>query len=128
MAEASAEPVAQPVMNAQEVLDDGRVVWRNVEYVEGGGVAQSLDLYLPSPADGAPPPPLIVYIHGGAWHSEDKSGHAHLAYWTTAPESLGSFFFFLVVVVVTICCRRARVCRSVDDNQKRSRCTFWGRI
>jgi arylformamidase len=32
----------------------------------------SLDLYLPSIAEGCAPPPLVVYVHGGAWSVGDK--------------------------------------------------------
>lgn len=38
---------------------------------------RSLDLYLPEAADRQTP--LLVFIHGGAWRSEDKQDHASLA-------------------------------------------------
>ncbi len=47
-------------------------VLRDVEYIPGGGHSHSLDLYLPEKKPGAPAPPLIIWIHGGAWRSGDK--------------------------------------------------------
>ena len=44
---------------------------QNLEYVPGGGAAQSLDLYLPASDK---PLPLIVYIHGGGWEGGSKDG------------------------------------------------------
>ncbi|KAI7861238.1 Alpha/Beta hydrolase protein [Spinellus fusiger] len=37
----------------------------------------SLDLYTP---DGTSDKPVIVFIHGGAWISEDKAEYANLGY------------------------------------------------
>lgn len=51
-------------------LPPGVKVLRDVEYVPGGGRAQSLDLYLPEKADVARP--LIVWIHGGGWRGGTK--------------------------------------------------------
>jgi len=40
----------------------------------------SYDLFVPQLADRASsPPPLICFVHGGAWRSEDKSDHTKLA-------------------------------------------------
>ncbi|KAG8696275.1 Kynurenine formamidase, partial [Ceratobasidium sp. 395] len=44
----------------------------------GPGPAQKLDVYLP-PTGVAIGPATIVYVHGGAWRSEDKSDHEGLA-------------------------------------------------
>ncbi|KAG8695581.1 Kynurenine formamidase [Ceratobasidium sp. 394] len=44
----------------------------------GTGPAQKLDVYLP-PAGVAIGPATIVFVHGGAWRSEDKSDHEGLA-------------------------------------------------
>jgi acetyl esterase/lipase len=52
-------------------LPDGVRVVRDVEYVPGGGKAQSLDLYLAEKSKGVLP--LVVWIHGGAWISGDKA-------------------------------------------------------
>jgi acetyl esterase/lipase len=46
-------------------------VLRNLEYVPGGGRANSLDLYRPRPPAG--PLPVILYIHGGGWSEGDKA-------------------------------------------------------
>jgi acetyl esterase/lipase len=42
---------------------------RNIEYARVGDVSLKLDLYVPS---GTVKPPLIVYVHGGAWRAGDK--------------------------------------------------------
>ena len=42
---------------------------RDIEYARVGDVSLKLDLFLPKQAK----PPLIVYIHGGAWRSGSKS-------------------------------------------------------
>ncbi|OZJ05255.1 hypothetical protein BZG36_02320 [Bifiguratus adelaidae] len=39
---------------------------------------QALDLYLPITLNSSSPPPLVVYIHGGAWRSGDKSEYENL--------------------------------------------------
>jgi acetyl esterase/lipase len=45
--------------------------FRDVEYARAGTAALALDLYVP-PAE--KPPPLVVWVHGGAWRSGSKSG------------------------------------------------------
>jgi acetyl esterase/lipase len=44
-------------------------VARNVEYARVGDVSLRLDLYVPV---GAPSPPVVVWVHGGAWRSGSK--------------------------------------------------------
>jgi acetyl esterase/lipase len=51
-------------------VPEGVRVLRDIEYIPGGGKAQSLDLYLPGKSDGLLP--LIIWIHGGAWLGGDK--------------------------------------------------------
>ncbi len=54
-------------------LPKGVKAEKDIEYIAGGGAAQSLDLYLPEkPAD--KPQPLIVWIHGGGWQAGNKNG------------------------------------------------------
>lgn len=48
----------------------GGKVYANLEYVRGGDLPQSLDLYVPE--SGARPLPVVVWIHGGAWYLGDK--------------------------------------------------------
>jgi acetyl esterase/lipase len=43
---------------------------RDLEYVEGGHERNRLDLYLPEKAEGLLP--VVVWIHGGAWHAGKK--------------------------------------------------------
>ncbi|CAE6425946.1 unnamed protein product [Rhizoctonia solani] len=52
-------------------------IFQDVEYGKDHP-AQKLDVYLP-PADVAPGPVTIVWIHGGAWRDEDKADHKRLA-------------------------------------------------
>lgn len=47
-------------------------ITRDVEYATVEGRSLKLDLYL-APEGTAPQPPLLVYIHGGAWRAGDKS-------------------------------------------------------
>ena len=50
-------------------LPEGVRALRDIEYVPGGGKAQSLDLYLPTSDR---PTPLILWIHGGGFRAGDK--------------------------------------------------------
>lgn len=59
-------------VNAQTQLPSGVTVLKDIEYVPGGGSLQSLDLYLP-PSSGQSVP-LVIFIHGGGWHSGSKEG------------------------------------------------------
>ncbi|KAG5727651.1 putative kynurenine formamidase [Termitomyces sp. T112] len=45
----------------------------------GSDQLRQLDLYLPSDAVPAEPRPLLVFVHGGAWRSEDKRDYRNLA-------------------------------------------------
>ena len=45
---------------------------QDLEYVPGGHERQKLDLYLPKDTDESDRPPLIVWIHGGAWLGGSK--------------------------------------------------------
>lgn len=45
-------------------------VKRDIEYARIGDTPLALDLYLP---EASPHPPLLVYIHGGAWRGGSKS-------------------------------------------------------
>ena len=47
-------------------------VQKDIAYVPGGGVSRSLDLFLP-PFKGQAVP-LLMFIHGGGWHSGSKDG------------------------------------------------------
>jgi acetyl esterase/lipase len=51
-------------------VPEGVRALRDLEYVPGGGKAQSLDLYLPQSDR---PTPLIIWIHGGAFRAGDKA-------------------------------------------------------
>jgi acetyl esterase/lipase len=56
---------------AKRVLPAGIKSVLDVEYARVGGKPLRLDLYLPEKAPA--PLPVIVFIHGGAWRSGDKS-------------------------------------------------------
>ncbi|PTY00934.1 hypothetical protein DB346_15110 [Verrucomicrobia bacterium LW23] len=49
-------------------LPDGVRVYRDVPYVRGGTDLQRLDLYV----NPVPRAPLVVWVHGGGWHSGSK--------------------------------------------------------
>lgn len=55
----------------QESLPEGAKVKADLVYAQGGGRPLRLDLFLPVSGEG--PFPAVVYIHGGAWRSGDKS-------------------------------------------------------
>jgi acetyl esterase/lipase len=47
-------------------------IWKDVTYGTAAGVALQMDVYFPKqPSDS--PMPLVIYVHGGAWNSMDKS-------------------------------------------------------
>src|ERR1041384_3958680 len=48
---------------------------RDVTYGKGGDVALKLDIYRPKPLP-SEPMPVMVYIHGGGWHSGSKEQSA----------------------------------------------------
>ncbi len=54
---------------AQPSSSSGATELKNIEYVPGGGPSRSLDLYLPNSSQ---PAPLVIFIHGGGWHSGSK--------------------------------------------------------
>jgi acetyl esterase/lipase len=56
-----------------EPLPPNTKVFRDVEYVPGGGHSKSLDLYIPEGKPGVKLP-LVVWIHGGAWRGGSKDG------------------------------------------------------
>ena len=49
-------------------------VHKDIEYAPGGGPSHLLDLYLPASAASGKAVPLVVFIHGGGWHSGSKDG------------------------------------------------------
>ncbi|GAA5990562.1 hypothetical protein JCM10908_003130 [Rhodotorula pacifica] len=44
----------------------------DLPYAGAQSPRQALDLYLPFSSSSTSPPPLLVYVHGGAWRSESK--------------------------------------------------------
>lgn len=57
------------VASVSHAADGARDV-KDVVYATVGGKALALDLHLPA---GSKAPPLVVYLHGGAWHSGSKT-------------------------------------------------------
>jgi acetyl esterase/lipase len=55
-----------------QALPPGATEQKDIEYVPGGGASRSLDLYLPDSS--GKPSPLLIFIHGGGWHSGSKDG------------------------------------------------------
>jgi acetyl esterase/lipase len=53
---------------ATAVADDVRIA-RDIEYARVGDVSLKLDLYVPAVAKS---PPVVVWVHGGAWRSGSK--------------------------------------------------------
>ena len=82
-------------------------VIRNIKYTEFDDPQRSLDLYLPksskNSADDSAAPPLFVFVHGGAWMSEDKSDHSNFGLYLA---SLASNPFAVAVINYRLCPRR----------------------
>lgn len=66
--------LAQP---SRPSLPEGAVVHRDIAYVANGHERQKLDLYLPK-AEGKPP--LVIWVHGGAWLEGSKDYVVPLGY------------------------------------------------
>ncbi|TDL27355.1 alpha/beta-hydrolase [Rickenella mellea] len=54
-------------------------VQKDVSYRDPVQPSHSLDLYFPTTTPSDKLLPLVVFVHGGAWRSEDKAHHADLA-------------------------------------------------
>ena len=66
-------------------------VERDVPYADTDNPRQRLDLYLPKQASPDKKLPLVVYIHGGGWHSGDKSGgYRHIGSLVESGEYIGA--------------------------------------
>jgi acetyl esterase/lipase len=65
---AAAQEPKKPLL----AVPEGVRVVRDIEYVEGGGDRNRLDLYLPEKTEGGLP--LVVWIHGGGWSAGSKAG------------------------------------------------------
>lgn len=64
-------PLAGAVILAS--FADAAEVRRDLEYAQVGDISLRLDLYLPEKAkENAKRPPLLVWVHGGAWRSGSK--------------------------------------------------------
>ncbi|KAI0273686.1 Alpha/Beta hydrolase protein [Gloeopeniophorella convolvens] len=53
--------------------------YTDVPYASVPHPLHRFDLFVPPQSPHAPAPPLICFVHGGAWRSEDKSDHHVLA-------------------------------------------------
>jgi len=53
------------------VLAPGVTEQKDIAYVPDGGASQTLDLYLPD--SGGKAVPLVIFVHGGGWHSGSKA-------------------------------------------------------
>jgi arylformamidase len=76
----AALPLVGAACGPQPPPDDctaaGSTARRDLRYAATAGTAarlQSLDLYLPTRADGCGPVPLVAYVHGGAFVTGDKA-------------------------------------------------------
>lgn len=69
--------IAQTRPAGEPPVPPGTKVTRDIEYIKGGGNAQSLDLFLPAKTD--KPLPLVIWIHGGGWIHGDKAQSPALA-------------------------------------------------
>src|SRR5262245_14715231 len=60
---------------------------RDLEYARVGEVSLKLDLYVP---EASQPPPVVVWVHGGAWRSGSKkeSSLLPLSFWGFAVASV----------------------------------------
>jgi acetyl esterase/lipase len=71
-APATTQPTMAPTTRPSQaaVLAEGCVMRTDVPYVEHPGEKQTLDIYAPAGAKGAP---VVLYVHGGEWARGDKS-------------------------------------------------------
>src|SRR4029079_12144449 len=65
----TAAAVAAFVQPLSTPADETRVI-RDIEYARVGDISLKLDLYVPTNAKS---PPLVVWVHGGAWRSGSKN-------------------------------------------------------
>ena len=66
----SLEHVRDWMRSHVRIVPSGVRAVRDLVYVPGGGRRQSLDLYLPAGSRAAPP--IVLWIHGGAWLTGNK--------------------------------------------------------
>jgi acetyl esterase/lipase len=62
--------VASSIIGAVSLADDTNVL-RDIEYARVGDTSLKLDLYVP--ANAKSPPPVVVWVHGGAWKGGSKN-------------------------------------------------------
>ena len=67
----------QPIRSARPRIPEGTIVHRDLPYVTAGHERQKLDLYLPKAQKKLP---LIIWIHGGAWLTGNKTNGVPLGY------------------------------------------------
>tara|TARA_Y100001935_G_scaffold238369_1_gene224711 strand:+ start:46064 stop:46966 length:903 start_codon:yes stop_codon:yes gene_type:complete len=82
---------AQPEMpdHIRSILPEGTVVHENIPYADDDLDQHLLDIYLPADADSEIP--LVVFVHGGGWISNDK--YADMGYMTkTMADMLNNGF------------------------------------
>lgn len=57
-----------------------RVCTIGIPFAESAGRSLKLDLYRPDLPPGSPPPPIVVYLHGGGWLQGTRSGPSGVAF------------------------------------------------
>jgi len=71
----------RPAGGGQRRVPDSVRVERDLAYAASDNPKQKLDLYLPKTPTSDKPLPLVVFVHGGAWRTGDKS----TGYYMVAP-------------------------------------------
>jgi acetyl esterase/lipase len=75
---------------APRLPDTTRLV-PDLPYAASNNPRQRLDLLLPRTDPGAPPRPLVVFVHGGGWRNGDKqSGQARVARFVATGKYIGA--------------------------------------
>lgn len=70
----SAQPATEPTRPI--VTSESLSIKRDINYAMSSGSERAYDLYLPK--KGNANPPLLIFIHGGAWQAGDKRNHETL--------------------------------------------------
>jgi acetyl esterase/lipase len=90
----SGHATAQTVTSFSDIFPKGTRVYENIHYADDTLKKHQLDIYLP--AENKLAYPLIIWVHGGAWMSNDK--HADMSYMVNTIRNLINSGFALASI------------------------------